>query len=120
VSNVIVADSGELRMVIFDFEFVTGSGKSKTTHRQTVVQIQNADLVLPSFSIGPESFMHRLGNFLGFDDIDFTEDQAFSDQFLLYGDDADAVRLFFNPDRRQAFMKHSNVSVEARPSCFIF
>lgn len=120
ISNVIVADSGELRMVIFDFKFTTGSGKNKTTHRQTVVQIHNEALSLPAFTIGPESFMHRLGNFLGIDDIDFAEDEEFSNRFLLNGDDEQAVRAFFDADRRRALMKHASVSVEARGSDFIF
>ena len=120
ISNVIVADSGELRIVIFDFRYVTGSGKNKTTHRQTVVQIESDSLALPSFTLGPENLMHRLGNFLGINDIDFAEDEEFSNRFLLHGDDEPAVRELFHADRRKALMKFTSVSIEGKGSSFIF
>lgn len=119
-TNVIVADSGDLRMTIFDYRFTTGSGRNSSTHRQTVVLIRSQTLHLPEFSIGPESVFHRLGEFLGMNDIDFDDDPEFSRKFLLRGPDEAAVREFFSLERRGNFKQHHGISIEARDSHFIF
>lgn len=118
--NVIVADSGELRMVIFDYQYTTGSGKNSATHRQSVVLSTAPALGMPGFSLSPETFMHRIGDFFGFKDIDFDEDPAFSDKFLLHGESEEAVRGFFNENRRKAFMEYQDVFVEGHGRSFIF
>lgn len=119
-SSAIIADSGQMRMVIFDYKFVTGSGKNKSTHRQSVVMSSGQELQAPDFSIAPEGFLHRIGDFFGFKDIDFEDDQAFSDQFLLNGPDETAIREYFTADRRRAFLKYKDISVEASNNSFIY
>lgn len=119
-SNVIIADSGELRMVIFDYRYTTGSGKSKSTTYHTVVLCQSDGLQLPQFSLSPESFMHRLGDFFGFKDIDFDDDKVFSDKFLLKGADEEAIRAFFDVQRRQACLEFDNDCLEGLGRSFVF
>ncbi len=120
ISNVIVADSGELRMAIFDYRFTTGSGKNQSTHRQNVVLASAESLSLPQFSISPESFFHRIADFFGIKDIDFEEDREFSDRFLLKGADEQAVRELFDRDRRNAFKDLQKIVVEGHADSFIF
>ncbi len=119
-TNAITADSGELRMVIFDYVYTSGSGKNKSTHRQNIVMCSSPMLKLPQFSIAPESFFHRIADFLGYKDIDFDEDEPFSRQFLLKGPDEAAVRELFNAQRRAAFMKFTDVTIEGSGHTFIF
>lgn len=119
-SNVIVADSGELRMVIFDYRFTTGGGKNKTTHRQTVVLAQSNDLQVPQFSLSPESFFHRIADFFGMKDIDFEEDKVFSEKFLLHGSEEASVRDFFSESRRRKLMDYVDACIEADGQHFIF
>jgi hypothetical protein len=119
-TNAIVADSGELRMVIFDYVYTTGGGKSKKTLRQSVVLASSSSLQLPQFSISPESFFHRIGDLFGFKDIDFDDDSEFSEAFLLKGPDEPAVREFFQSHRRAAFMKFKHISVQASAGSFVF
>lgn len=119
-SNVIVADSGELRMVIFDYRYTTGSGKSKSTTHHIAVLCRSDGLQLPQFSLSPESFMHRLGDFFGFKDIDFDDDKVFSDKFLLKGADEEAIRAFFDVRRRQAFLEFDKDCLEGSGRSFVF
>ncbi|MEM7559808.1 MAG: hypothetical protein AAF394_11875 [Planctomycetota bacterium] len=120
-TNAVTADSGELRMVIFDYKYTTGSGKNSTTHRQSVVMaFSTGSLQLPHFTISPENFLSKISDFFGFKDIDFDDDKAFSDAFLLHGEDEAAVRGFFTPERRKRFFDFRDVSIEARASTFIF
>jgi hypothetical protein len=118
--NAVIADSGELRMTIFDYEFTTGSGKNRTTHRQSMVLAHSPSLQTPAFTISPESFLHRIADWFGFKDIDFDEDPEFSDAFLLKGEDVDAIREFFDSKRRKAFVALPKVAVESKPGCFVF
>ncbi|MCA9127364.1 MAG: hypothetical protein KDB22_09765 [Planctomycetales bacterium] len=119
-SNAIVADSGELRMVLFDFQYTTGSGKNQSTRRQNVVLASSSSLSLPVFAISPESFFHRISSFFGHNDIDFNDDPDFSQHFLLHGPHEAEVREFFTFERRQAFLEHRTLHVEGAGRHFIF
>ena len=119
--NGIIADSGELRMVFFDFQYTTGGGKnSKTKHQTVMMATSKTSLQLPDFTLSPESFLNRLGDVFGFKDIDFDDDEEFSDAFLLHGSDEEFIRAFFNPVRRKKFFEFRDVSMEARGDAFIF
>lgn len=118
-SNVIVADSGQLRMVVFDYSYVTGSGKNRSTTKQSVVLASAATLQTPSFELSPESFFHRIAEFFGYNDIDFDEDPEFSQAFLLYGGNEAEVRKFFNAKRRKHLCQTPQVLLEAAGSNFI-
>lgn len=118
-SSVTIADSGELRMVLFDYRYTVGSGKNKTTRYYSVVMAVSNSLVLPQFSMTPESFFHRMASFFGFKDIDFDDDPAFSDQFLLKGENEAEIRSFFTPHRRAGLIPLGPISVEAHDHVFI-
>lgn len=119
-TNSIVADSGELRMVLFDYTYTTGSGKHKSTRFYSVVMATSHSLQLPQFSLTPENFFHRLGDFFGKKDIDFEDDEIFSRTYLLKGNHEPAIRELFNANRRASLMKLQPVSLEANRNTFIF
>lgn len=60
-SNVLVADSGELRMVIFDFLYIVGSGRGSRVYKQTVVMAQSDLLSLSAFKISNEAMLQKFG-----------------------------------------------------------
>ncbi|MEZ6081781.1 MAG: hypothetical protein R3C56_40735 [Pirellulaceae bacterium] len=63
VSNVIVADSGELRMVLFDYLYKISNGKNSTTYKQSVVLVRSPALRMPEFCISPRRiFSSHFGN----------------------------------------------------------
>ncbi len=119
-SNVIVADSGELRMILFDYQYTTGSGKNSSTHRQSVVLVSSPSLRLPEFRLAPEGFFQRVAEFFGSKDIDFEEDAEFSKRYLLQGPVEKAIREFFDAGRRKHFLEFDRLHVEGRGSSFIF
>lgn len=120
VSNVIVADSGELRMVLFDYLYKTSNGKNSTTHKQSVVLVRSPALRMPEFTISPEGFFHRILEMFGAKDIDFEEDREFSDLFLLQGTQEQEVRSFFHAQRRNEFANHANIHLESRADSFLY
>jgi hypothetical protein len=108
------ADSGDLRLIIFDYQYTVGSGKNSSTRSYAVVMATSPQLQLPHFTLVPETFMHRVADFFGFKDIDFEEDAPFSDLFQLQGEQEGAIRSFFNSARRAKLVALGPVQVEAR------
>lgn len=90
-----------VEVLLADYEYVTGSGKSRSVHRRTVCVLTDDELSLPHFVLRPERrIVDRLGELLGGRDFDFEADAAFSAAFVLQGDDEDAVRAVFGPTVR--------------------
>jgi len=80
---------------IFDFTYVISSGKSSQTVWRTVCAFRIKNITLPSFSMSPENFFHKIGSKLGYQDIDFKDSPKFSSNYLLRGKDESAIRESF-------------------------
>ena len=93
-----------VKAAVFDYIYVTGSGKNQQTHFQTVVYLERPNLMLPMFALRPETIFHRMISALGYQDIDFGQRPDFSKQYLLRGQDEPAIRQAFN-DRLLAFFE---------------
>jgi carbonic anhydrase len=93
--NLLTSPAGEPRAVLFEYTYTTGSGKSQATHRQTVFYATGTDLRVPSFSLRPEHFFHRIGAVFGMQDINLEQRPEFSRMYVLRGEDEDAVRAMF-------------------------
>jgi len=89
---------GEL--LALDYRYTTGSGKSSHTYFLSIVLFRISGVSMPGFTLQPEHFVHRIIDFIGFHDIDFSEDEEFSRKINLLGDNQDAVRAFFNAELR--------------------
>lgn len=70
---------------LFDYRYVTGHGKNRTTHRHGVAILTVPFPVRP-LRIRPEHVFDKVGEFLGADDIDF-ESAEFSRRFHVSADD---------------------------------
>jgi hypothetical protein len=84
------------RAAIFDYRYTVGHGKHSHTYSQSVVYFQSERLNLPSFSLRPEGFGHKLISALGYQDIDFANRPVFSSKYLLRGPDEQAIRYAFH------------------------
>jgi hypothetical protein len=114
VRNLLRGKAGGLEVAIFDYSYVTGSGKSRHTWRQTVLafEIDHADL--PAFSLRPEMWFHKVGKWFGYKDIDFDSHPGFSKRYLLRsGEREEDVRALFNDRVLEYFEGHPNVCTEA-------
>ncbi len=119
-SNVLVGETDEVRLAIFDYSYTVGSGKNASTYRQTVAAIVSPQLAIPSFTMRPEGFFDSIGGFLGFQDIDFDHHPEFSSSFLLKSEEEQRVREFFDIPILDYFAKHRGISVEAFADQMIF
>jgi hypothetical protein len=98
---------------IFDYQYVTGSGKSRQVFGQTVVRVRRPGAWVPSFTLRPESFWHKVGALFGTTDINFDSHPAFSKQYLLKGRDEAAVRAAFTEPVLDYFEDRPGLCVEA-------
>lgn len=88
-----------------DYQWVTGSGKSQSTHRVTFCLVNDPRLALPHFELTPEHpLLDRVATLLGFGDVDFDDDPEFSRAYRVTGLDAGALRQAFTPEIRSQLM----------------
>ncbi len=112
MSNCMTGDSGEVRISIFDYQWTTGSGKHQHTARVTLVALESPRLRLTPFSIRPEHMFDSIGGMLGFQDIDFDDDAAFSKSYVLKSSDEPGARKLFAPALRQYFVSNPGSNAE--------
>jgi hypothetical protein len=95
--NLASGDTWEGKAYLADFRYVTGGGKSRATHDQTVCVLRLPGLALPHFVLRREvPVLDAIGEMLGGQDLDFPEDAAFSRTFVLQGEEPDALRALFD------------------------
>jgi hypothetical protein len=94
ISNILHRQDEMLNLgaYIFDYRFTISAGNSARVIRQTVFFIESRKLELPIFYMRPEHIFHRIGEFLGMQDIDFEEYPVFSGNYVLRGEDEDFIR----------------------------
>ncbi|CAN5265244.1 hypothetical protein BH10ACI1_BH10ACI1_34630 [soil metagenome] len=88
-------DDGEA--LVFDYAYTVGSGKNRHTYKQTVAAFRTPRLMIPFFSLYPESFFSFIGEMFGYNDIDFATHPVFSKNFKLSGNDEMQIRGIFHP-----------------------
>jgi len=88
------------RVAVFDFIYVTGSGKSRREWYQTVAYVHSPEVDAPGFVLRPENLFHKIGGLFGYQDIDVEAEPRFSEQYLLRGHDEDSIRALISPDVR--------------------
>ena len=88
--NRIFGDWNGRDCLLFDYRYVTGSGKNRRTHHFSAI-ILESELPLQPLLIRPEGFFDKIADFFGFDDIDF-ESAEFSRRFCVK-----------SPDRKWAY-----------------
>jgi hypothetical protein len=107
--NLLTSPAGEPRAVLFEYSYTTSSGRSQQTHRQTVLYATSDELRLPSFSLRPENFLHRIAGAFGYQDIDLDGRPEFSRMFLLRGEHDADVRAAFNDAVAEFFEAHGGM-----------
>jgi len=101
-SNLIHGRRGEIEWEMFDYKYVTGSGKNQQTHHYGIALAQ-IDLTMPKVRIRPEGFFDKLAAVVGFDDIDF-ESEEFSRRFYVTAADRKFAYDLIHPKMMEYLM----------------
>jgi len=112
VFNILTKQDEWLDMKVHLFDFVYVKGKKKRPHYQTVFFMRWKDLALPQFLMKPETLMHKIGSFIGIEDIDFEEYPTFSNQYYLKGDDEEYIRYTMKDEVLKFFTVEKDWHVE--------
>jgi hypothetical protein len=80
------------KVMVFDLHWTVSNGKTTQRFVQTTFFMQSKLLKLPAFYLRPETFVQRIGAWLGMQDIDFEAYPQFSASNLLQGPDEEAIR----------------------------
>lgn len=107
-----------LTVAIFDYYYTIGRRDKTDTFGQTVLLFFDESLRLPSFSLRPEHLFDRLGNVLGFEDINFPEFSSFSKRYRLQGDSEQSVRSLFQPNLLK-FYEKQKICTEAQGATLV-
>ena len=113
VLNLMQGAADERGLAIFDYQFVTGSGKSAKTWHYTVLCIRFDGQPAPTFSLRPENLGDKILGWFRSHDIDFDTHPTFSKRYVLYGEDEIAVRNLFTPTVLEYFEERKSLSAEA-------
>jgi hypothetical protein len=95
IRNFMYGEASGIKAAVFDYVYVTGYGKNRQTHSQSVAYVEPTDLTLPYFSLRPENFFLKVFAALGYQDIDFGQRPEFSRQYILRGPDEQTIRRSF-------------------------
>ena len=121
LKNLVVGDTSQGQLALFDFRYITGHGKNKRTNRQSVLAMEAPELEeLPVFNMRPEGFWDRVGGVFGMQDVDFDEHEDFSGKFLLKGEDEEALRAFMDKELLDFFSDRPDLCCESRPGVFLY
>jgi hypothetical protein len=110
-SYTISGTKNQAPFTVFEYRWVTGSGKNSSRHRIGGIVWERADAAFPKFRLSPEGWFSRLGHMLGMQDIDFPESPEFSKAYQLKGPDEPAIRRLFTPELRRFFEATPNQQV---------
>ncbi|MHC4837168.1 MAG: hypothetical protein ACYTF3_03135 [Planctomycetota bacterium] len=94
----------------FTFRYKTGSGKNETTHWFGVALI-HIDRAFPEMRIHPEGFLSRIGQALGYDDIDF-ESVDFSNAYTVRSRDRKLAFDFCHTGMMEYLLAHRGPALE--------
>jgi hypothetical protein len=120
IHNLLQGSAGELQISIFDYRYVTGSGKQRRTWQQSVFVAQRLGMDLPTFSMRPESIWHKIGHLFGMNDINFETHPRFSGRYLLKGPDEGSIRELFRPEVLEYFEERTGLNIEGAGSLLLY
>lgn len=112
ILNLMRGRSSNIEVTIFDHTYVISTGEHSHTRKQSVICFQSEAFSLPDFTLAPKKFWNKIGSMLGRQSIEFNTHPAFSENYLLRGDDIDAIREVFTPPVLEYFEEHLGYNAE--------
>ena len=100
----------DLQAEAFQLRYVTGSGKNQQTHWWSVALVRIGQ-PFPELTIAPENVLSRIGQALGFDDIDF-ESVEFSNAYAVRSRDKKFAYDFCHTGMMEYLLEHRGTTLE--------
>jgi len=117
MTNLLYGQRDGTDIAIFEFEYPRGKNN---IIRQTVIWMQRPGTRLTEFSLRPESVWNQLGGWSGHGDINFDSRPNFSRDYLLRGDDEEAIRELFTNEVLSFYERHPELTTEGEGNKLLF
>jgi len=114
-SNVLRGTYKGHRVLAFDYHYRTGSGKSAHNVNFSFLLLEQ-EVFFPELRIYPEDVMSKLGQMIGFEDIDF-ESVEFSRAFVVRSRDRKFAYDVCHPRMMEFLLQHRDLSLEIEGLC---
>ena len=114
-ANVLTGEYRGYDVLAFDFHYTTGSGKSQQHHRLGFFML-HLPRSFQELKIYPENFLAKIGQTLGFEDVDF-ESAAFSDAFTVRAADKKFAYDFCHARMMEYLLQHRSFAFEIEGEC---
>lgn len=118
-SNLIQVRTRAGTIRFFDYHYTAGAGRNTRTHAFTLALLDCGRCEVPVFELKPESLIYKLGEAVGFKDIDLPAFPLFSDKYRLTGPDETKVHMFFTPQRASWFERNLGLRVQGAPGYMV-
>ena len=117
MTNLMYGQRDGTDIAIFEYEYPRGKNN---TIRQSVVWMQRRGTRMTEFSLRPEGVWNQLGGWSGHGDINFTSHPNFSRDYLLRGDDEEAIRELFTDEVLNFYESHPELITEGEGNKLLF
>jgi hypothetical protein len=115
IANLIEADTADLQMQVFDYQFITGHGKNRKTHRTTVVLVRSETLVLPGMQVRPrKAFVDGIKAMFGGGGIAMDQYPEFAKHYVVESAQPDQTRDFLDAKMVAACERNAGCSFECQ------
>jgi hypothetical protein len=115
--NCLQGDYRNLPVLLFDYQYKTGSGKNETTHNVSAL-LGRLNIYCPYLIIRPQALSDRFAALLGFSDIQF-ESAEFNRAFNVKGDDKKFAYDICHPEMMAFLLKDQKLAWEFRGFDFL-
>jgi hypothetical protein len=111
--NVIYGTVGDAEVVLMDYQFTTGDGRSARTSQATAVILPDGPTGLPDFQIAPRTFLDKVLGFFTPRGLELADADAFNRRCLLTGPLEGPIRRAFPPGVSAFFGRQGKLFVES-------
>jgi hypothetical protein len=107
-------------VAVFDYQYVTGHGKSTKTWRTTVALLQSDGALIHRFSLRPKGTWDKISGLFGSAAIDFHHRPQFSRSYVLRGENEPGIRAMFTEPVLDYFEQRAGISAEGMIHTLLF
>lgn len=117
--NLLRGKCNNLEVAIFDY-YTAGTSPRSKAFQTSVVCFRFEGPELPNFSLRPKNDWHKIWSWFGYQDIDFASHPIFSSNYLLRGNDENAIRMLFTAPVLEFYEQNPGLSTEGSGNILLF
>ena len=119
VTNMMEGGGDERRLAIFDYSYTTGGGRHSQTYRTTVLSLRFDGSEMPAFMLRRKQLGDGIASWFRGKGIEFAGRPMFSKQYLLRGENEEAIRAVFTEPVVTYFEENPGLFVEAAGNAMV-